>query len=142
MKTSQLRQWKSFLRQSTRMANKPLKSIWTVKRNRLDRWNTETAVHDKVYDYYKWVCILTDQFVMNPTPSCYPHLLSKWMFEKFRLYQNNIVLVANAELHETIDIIINKLKNTIWIKELERMIYIWEDITPLIVNEYRKMKKS
>lgn len=130
--TTSAAKWKSSF-QSTRIKGKPLNPKSEKKINRLKIEGKETDVFDKVYKNQEWKCLLTWKLVVNPWVECYPHLLNKWTYPLLRLYENNIVLVANWDLHETVDQIIDRMKKEIWSKELENKIKRWESLCDLIL---------
>lgn len=117
-----------------------VKPISNKRKKRLAEWGWESPVCERVYEFYKARCILTNQRILEPKPWCFPHLLSKWMFPHLRVFRNNIVLVANEQLHWDVDRAINKLKREIGIKELEARIIRWEDIAPDVKRIYDSMK--
>lgn len=92
---------------------------------------------EKQSNWYLTCSICWNRFLIeNAWPTSFSHVLAKWKYPAFRLFENNIKIVCNDismnSCHKKLDEIVNKIKKDIWYKEFENLIASWEDVQDLI----------
>lgn len=94
---------------------------------------------DRQKNWYLTCSICWKSFLIeNAWPTSFAHILAKWQYKAYRLFDNNIALVCNDininSCHTKLDLVIKKIQKEIWYKQLEEMIASWKEINNLIDN--------
>ena len=110
------------------------------KKERLKNWWSEADLFRKILierqNNWYWTCQYCDNkfSIENAWPFTSCHILAKWQYKAYRLFENNIMLACSIEHHHKLDEIIKDIQRDIWYKEFENLIASWEDVEYLINN--------
>lgn len=119
-----------------------INKIWKQKKERLAEFWSESSIFIERFNQLKskWLnrCMITWRFITEDmlSPASFPHILSKWMFKKYRYKLNNIWLVLWIKEHNILDDIIVKLKRDKWLQWLINEIESWKEIRIPYWNTY------
>lgn len=84
----------------------------------------QKEMFEYIWDTREHVCEATWKYIYEARAWCFAHILGKWMFPKYKLDPNNILLVFDEKIHKDIDRLANKNKYI-----LEQYLLRWERIT-------------
>lgn len=80
-----------------------MKKISKNKQLRLKTKWTEKELFLRIWNKLPHICMVTWQYIYEPQPACFAHILSKWLFPDLRYHENNIALVAWIKEHSIWD---------------------------------------
>lgn len=84
----------------------------------------EAKMFKEIRDERPHVSQISWVYIDEPKSRCFAHIVPKWMFPKYRLLKNNIMLVATIEEHAMLDKAVN------WKKmQLAGLIKEWIELT-------------
>lgn len=118
---------------------KPIAQISEKKKERLQNNWTEIELFKKKFDLLKLkkqnICVVTWKEITYDEESwewldvsMFAHILPKWKFPQYRYCLNNIALVNWIDEHHLLDEAVLRMKDDIWLIELERLISSWIEI--------------
>jgi hypothetical protein len=119
---------------SIKKTPKPINKVSTKKKVRLNNMWSEKDLFERRYNQLKksnqHYCVITGTYLTEDmlSPSSFAHILAKWTYPNLRYFLNNIALVKWINEHHLLDVKINKLKKSLWEKELESQILSWKEI--------------
>ena len=101
------------------------------RKKRLSEWG-EKSLFDKIWDTRERKCVICWKEMYEPANYMFAHILPKWKYPRLREFKNNVGLVCSIEHHNELDSAVNRLKNDIWLKQVEALILNWKNIENLL----------
>jgi hypothetical protein len=102
---------------------------------------TEKALFLHCYEQAEGKCQITGRYIHDPQARCFAHILGKWMHPKYKYDPNNIIVVANEELHHLVDSAVAGQKH-----KLAEMLNNWLPLAPIVkqfvLSKYPQLRKQ